>query len=871
MANGNRSGERGFLSRFSKDRRASVAVMFAGAAIALMLLVAGSIEMYRRSQAVGSLQKAVDASALAAKRRQSDLVPTIGVAASRAQGQSDGQALFNKMMGDLAHTFPTGATATFQWQQDGGVKVIGNANIGIIFGDLLPPEMALVTATGVAGHGNPLPTEVVLVLDNTTSMFRKDGRPLTRFTEMRNAAKRFTHTLFDAAQQANDNNFLRIGVVPWVTSVNVLNEVPRAANFGGSATVTNIPDKGDQTHVANPLNRAGRVNVNAFQFQPVGWRGCISGSAESTTPNDNGGMNWNALAVQSPGLVQTFNQEGDMQTLSYNDCSQCNWVDDGSPCPPPPPPPSPSPTPTPYPEPPYPSPLPEPVPEPPPPPYYPPPPNPPPAPPTGTQSFLDLLHRTMPQVSPAAIFGDRTPGRAGANRARKACLVCEPYCVTVEYQALVCDTALVHLSCDQNVQYGRLNPFVGQTQSCASSSGGCYLRGTFSPTQTLQGGCVGDPNEKKLQQGQVSWCPWVPPTTWTQLAPNNSPDPITGPNINCPTPMLGLSGNRVQVLETLNRMTPVPGGTHADVGLRWGMRVLAKGGGWPQFFGLNQPPSDWRQAGTQKVMIFITDGENQEAIDYPGYWGCRGYMNPGCSGAPSQAQLDARMLQWCNAVRTSYGIDLYTIAVNFSNPAAVAKLAQCAGDSQHAYNIDAAQLQNVLNIIASRVVKLRLTHLPARLPLDLLAGGRGDRRPDHRPGARRQGAELHGRRHLRQGRALRRAHPPSRPAAPSAEAHRAEGQRRSSQRISGTRRWTMIAARCWRPSAPRRRGGLALLLRRHHGAGACATASTACATPSGYSGFYSTICTNPAWTGFIAGTGRLAGPTRARWRNPTAS
>ena len=27
-----------------------------------------------------------------------------------------------------------------------------------------------------------------------------------------------------------------------------------------------------------------------------------------------------------------------------------------------------------------------------------------------------------------------------------------------------------------------------------------------------------------------------------------------------------------------------------------------------------------------------------------------------------------------------------------------------------------------------------------------------------------------------------------------------------------------------------------------------------------YSGFFSTICVNPAWTGFIAGTGKLAGP-----------
>lgn len=709
MSGNNTTQKPGLLSRFGKDRKGSVAVMFAGAAIALMLLIAGSIEMHRRSQAVGSLQKAVDAAALAAKRRQGDLVPTVGLPASRAQGQADGQALYNKMVADLAHTFPSGASANFQWLNDGSVKVIGTANIGIIFGDLLPADMALVTATGVAGHGNPLPTEVVLVLDNTTSMFRKDGRPKTRFTEMRNAAKRFTHTLFDAAQQANDNDFLRIGVVPWVTSVNVLSEAPRLPNFTGSAQVIDMPDKGDQSHVSNALSRSGRVNVNQTQFAPVGWRGCISaGQNESLTPSDNGGMNWNALIVPSPPLAETYNSEGDMQTIVYNDCSQCRWEDNGLPCPPPPPAPNPVPTPNPQPNPP-PTPLPEPPPSPPQPPV-PQPPTPVPQPPAGTQSFLDLLHRTMPHISPAAILGDRKPGQVGTRRAQDACLVCTPYCVERSYQAVVCDTSIVHLSCYQNIQYGRMNPYLGTTRSCTDSGGGCYLRGTFVPQQTLQGGCVADPNEKKVQLNQVPWCPWVSPrTTWTQLAPNNSPDPITGPNINCPTPMLGLSGNRVQVLETLNRMTPVPGGTHADVGLRWGLRVISKNGGWPNFFGLTKPPVDFKKPGSQKVMILITDGENQEAIDYPGYWGCIGYMNPGCTGAPNQATLDSRMLQWCTALRTTYGVDLYTIAVNFSNPAAVAKLAQCAGDSQHAYNIDAAQLQNVLNVIASRVIKLRLT------------------------------------------------------------------------------------------------------------------------------------------------------------------
>jgi anaerobic selenocysteine-containing dehydrogenase len=35
-----------------------------------------------------------------------------------------------------------------------------------------------------------------------------------------------------------------------------------------------------------------------------------------------------------------------------------------------------------------------------------------------------------------------------------------------------------------------------------------------------------------------------------------------------------------------------------------------------------------------------------------------------------------------------------------------------------------------------------------------------------------------------------------------------------------------------------------------------------------YSGFHSTICVNPAYSGFAAGTDGSPDPTRARWRNP---
>ena len=151
--------------------------------------------------------------------------------------------------------------------------------------------------------------------------------------------------------------------------------------------------------------------------------------------------------------------------------------------------------------------------------------------------------------------------------------------------------------------------------------------------------------------------------------------------------------------------------------------------------------------------------------------------------------------------------------------------------------------------------------LSARLPVDLRARGRGARRPHHRPRARRAGQRLHRRRDLRQGRALRRAHPPSRPADAAAAPRPGRRARASSRRSRGTTRSTSSAEKFLVAEARYgARGGLALLLRRHHGPGACATASTGCATPRNIPAFIPPSASTPAWTGFAAGTGRIAGP-----------
>ena len=216
--------------------------------------------------------------------------------------------------------------------------------------------------------------------------------------------------------------------------------------------------------------------------------------------------------------------------------------------------------------------------------------------------------------------------------------------------------------------------------------------------------CVADPNEITWNNGGGAWCAWVPTSDWRQF------DITVGPNMNCPMPMLGLSGNRGQVLETLNRMSPVGGGTHADVGLRWGLRTLSPRAEWTGFFKTDaaNPPAAFGLAGGKKVMVLITDGQNERANDFPGYWGCSETGSPGCSGAPDTAELNTRMLNWCQSIRDTYKVEIYTVAVNVSNASAVSLLQQCSGDTSHSFSVDASELNNAFDAISKSIFALRV-------------------------------------------------------------------------------------------------------------------------------------------------------------------
>jgi hypothetical protein len=67
----------------------------------------------------------------------------------------------------------------------------------LILGGIVGRSTISLSAVGVATAGTDRHLEVVVPVDTTASMFQRDGRSTTRFTQLRSAAKGFVNTLFD--------------------------------------------------------------------------------------------------------------------------------------------------------------------------------------------------------------------------------------------------------------------------------------------------------------------------------------------------------------------------------------------------------------------------------------------------------------------------------------------------------------------------------------------------------------------------------------------------------------------------------------------------------------------------------------------------
>jgi hypothetical protein len=66
-------------------------------------------------------------------------------------------------------------------------------------------------------------------------------------------------------------------------------------------------------------------------------------------------------------------------------------------------------------------------------------------------------------------------------------------------------------------------------------------------------------------------------------------------------------------------------------------------------------------------------------------------------------------LSWCSEIRNTYKVELYTVAVNVTDTAAVSLLRQCVGNDQtRAFAVDASELSATFATIARSTFALRI-------------------------------------------------------------------------------------------------------------------------------------------------------------------
>jgi Flp pilus assembly protein TadG len=654
---------------WSGDTRGNTAVIFAIVILPLLMLGGMAIDFRRAANGKSTAQAAIDSAVLAGSRVFLEN-GTSTTAQRQAMAINAAQSAFTANL-ETAEAKLTPISVNFTFINDLTIRGLASVKTPTTFAAIVGQTEITSNVQADAQAGDVRGYEIVLVLDNTSSMFTD-----SRFEDMRLAAKQFVETMFVSSPEPENT---RIGIVPVATLVNIKVEEPREWDEGtdagisapppppaaGSRTSPNAPFESREKYLLHhdtmaPLSKS---DVDKL-FEPVEWRGCIRAGANERAVSAAGtvtspltddpvaGMSWPVALVKNeswdlyvdenpPAPVKPDGFGGDVPIGDKDD------GDDGG-----------SDTPT--------------TPTTPPPAFVPP----------GMQGSLDHL---MPR------YGDLLDNIGIRQNARGS---------NFQGYTFYCDQA--HW---QSGHPGGNNVYVSKDTDCSTD-----------PKQKKTGtrkACVSDPNEFDWISGGKDICPWE-----TDILPWDTQKAITGPNLNCPTAMLGLSSSPAQIYEKLDHMYPVPGGTQMDVGMSWALRMLSPRAEWTEFFGYksSNKPEPFTGTTTRKMVILLTDGASEAPYHFEGYYGCNEMTWRGGSAGQcwrhnsvnllSNASVDNLLLDSCKALRDDYGVEVYTIALDLSNPTATGVLEQCAGGADKSFSVSASNLGETFDKLAKRTLRL---------------------------------------------------------------------------------------------------------------------------------------------------------------------
>ncbi len=215
---------------------------------------------------------------------------------------------------------------------------------------------------------------------------------------------------------------------------------------------------------------------------------------------------------------------------------------------------------------------------------------------------------------------------------------------------------------------------------------------------------------------------------WPEIDESNeAQNDGTGPNLGCGPAITSLTAEKSKVLAAIDEMQPWHrGGTHANLGLAWGWRVISPR--WRGLWGGDTPeslPMDYDAPLMDKVAIVLTDGENVY-YDWPGGlpgspqsgtypdtdYSAYGRLSEGRLGTTNKAaavvEINNRMSRLCQNMKDE-GIIIYAITFQLNDEPTKNLFRNCASDPAKYYDSPSNdQLRATFVAIGNELTNLRI-------------------------------------------------------------------------------------------------------------------------------------------------------------------
>jgi Flp pilus assembly protein TadG len=191
------------VGRFSEDRRANVAIIFALALIPIVGCVGAGIDYGHAISVRTALQAALDSTAL--------MLSKSAATSNSSQLQSTGQNYFKGLF-DRPDVTNVTINATYSTASGQQVIVNGSAQVATFFMQILGYNSLTVTGSSTTTWGMSR-LRVALVLDNTGSMAQSN-----KITELKSATNNLLTQLQNAAASNGD---VYVSIIPFVKDVNI--------------------------------------------------------------------------------------------------------------------------------------------------------------------------------------------------------------------------------------------------------------------------------------------------------------------------------------------------------------------------------------------------------------------------------------------------------------------------------------------------------------------------------------------------------------------------------------------------------------------------------------------------------------------------